>query len=211
LRRKDYSAAEAALRKAIDLDKDNVDAIEKLGKIQAEAGQPDQTLALYLQATKDRPREVRFYLLAGQIYAAQQNWDQAKSVYQQALNISPDNPVASNDLAYVILQQGGNVDIAMNMAQTARRAMPDSPNAADTLGWAYYQKGIYQSAISQFQEALRLNEKTGAPDNAAVHYHLGLAYEKTNQLSLARQHLEKAVKMNPENTDARKALSQLRG
>jgi len=131
--KKDYSAAEAALRKAIDLDKDNVDAIEKLGKIQAEAGQPDQTLALYLQATKDHPREVRFYILAGQIYAAQ-NWDQAKSVYQQALNISPDNPVASNDLAYVILQQGGNVDIAMNMAQTARRAMPDSPNAADTLG-----------------------------------------------------------------------------
>jgi len=56
-----------------------------------------------------------------------------------------------------------------------------------------------------------LNEKTGAPDKAAVHYHLGLAYEKTNQLSRARQHLEKAVKMNPENTDARKALSQLRG
>jgi tetratricopeptide (TPR) repeat protein len=99
----------------------------------------------------------------------------------------------------------------MNMAQTARRAMPDSPNAADTLGWAYYQKGIYQSAINQFQEALRLDEKIGAPENAAVHYHLGLAYQKTNQLSLARQHLEKAVKINPEDADARKALSQLKG
>jgi tetratricopeptide (TPR) repeat protein len=209
--KKDYSGAEAVLRKAIDLDKDNVDAIEKLGKVETEAGQPDQALALYLQATKDHPREVRFYIFAGQIYSAQQNWDQARFVYQQALNISPDNPIASNDLAYVILQQGGNVDVAMNMAQTARRAMPDSPNAADTLGWAYYQKGIYQSAIGQFQEALRLNEKSGAPDNASVHYHLGLAYEKTNQPSLARQHLEKAVKINPDNPEARKALSQLRG
>ena len=99
----------------------------------------------------------------------------------------------------------------MGMAQTARRGMPDSPNAADTLGWAYYQKGIYQSAISQFQEALRLNEKRGAPDDADLHYHLGLAYQKTNQPALARQQLEKAVKLSPNNADARKALSDLRG
>ena len=209
--KKDYSGAETALRKAVDLDKNNADAVEKLGKIEIDKGSPDQALALYMQATKDHPREVRFYILAGQLYVAQQSWDQAKSTYQQALNISPDNPLASNDLAYVILQQGGNVDVAMNMAQTARRAMPDSPNAADTLGWAYYQKGIYQSAINQFHEALRLNEKVGAPENAAVHYHLGLAYQKTNQISLARQHLEKAVKINPEDADARKALSQLKG
>lgn len=207
--KRDYAGAEAALRKAIDLDKENVDAIEKLGKVMTEEGAADRGLALYLQATKDHPREIRFFILAGQLYVAQQNWDQAKAMYQQALNISPDNPLASNDLAYVILQQGGNVDVAMNMAQTARRAMPDSPNAADTLGWAYYQKGIYQSAISQFQEALRLNEKMGAPEDAALHYHLGLAYQKTNQSSLARQQLEKAVKINPDNADARKALSQL--
>jgi tetratricopeptide (TPR) repeat protein len=99
----------------------------------------------------------------------------------------------------------------MGMAQTARRGMPDSPNAADTLGWAYYQKGIYQSAIGQFQEALRLNEKRGAPDDADLHYHLGLAYQKTNQPGLARQQLEKALKLSPNNADARKALSDLRG
>jgi Flp pilus assembly protein TadD len=99
----------------------------------------------------------------------------------------------------------------MGMAQTARRGMPDSPNAADTLGWAYYQKGIYQSAIGQFQEALRLREKSGQPDDADLHYHLGLAYQKTNQTSLARQQLEKAVKLSPNNADARKALSDLRG
>ena len=88
--------------------------------------------------------------------------------------------------------------------------MPDSANAADTLGWAYYQKGIYQSAISQFQEALRLSEKGGAPDDAVVHYHLGRAYQKANQTALARQQLEKALKLSPNYPDARKALSELR-
>ena len=89
--------------------------------------------------------------------------------------------------------------------------MPDSPNAADTLGWAYYQKGIYQSAIGQFQEALRLGEKRGDPEDADLHYHLGLAYQKDNKTDLARQQLKKAVKINPKSDDAQKALSDLGG
>jgi tetratricopeptide (TPR) repeat protein len=209
--KKDLPGADGALRKAIELDKNNVDALEKLGKVQVQEGSADKALALYQQSIKDNPREVMFYILCGELYEAKKDWEQAKSMYQQALSVSPDHPLASNNLAYVILEQGGNVDVAMGMAQTARRGMPDSPNAADTLGWAYYQKGIYQSAISQFQEALRLSEKRGGPDDADLHYHLGLAYQKTNQPALARQQLEKAVKLSPSNADARKALSDLRG
>ena len=208
--KKDYPGAENALRKAIDLDNGNIDALEKLGKVQVQEGSADQALALYLQSIKSSPREVRFYILAGELYEAKQNWDQAKVMYQQALSISPDHPLASNNLAYVMLERGGNVDVAMGMAQTARRGMPNSPNAADTLGWAYYHKGVYHSAISQFQEALRLNEKVGAPDDAVLHYHLGLAYERANQTALARQQLEKAVRLSPNNPDLRKALSDLR-
>ena len=208
--KKDNLGAETALRKAVDLDKHNVDAIEKLGRLEIKQGNSDQALAICLQALKDNPQEVRFYNFAGEVYESKQNWDQARTMYQQALSISPDNPLASNNLAYMILQQGGNVDVALNMAQTARRGVPNSPNFADTLGWAYYQKGIYQSAINQFQEALRLNEKSGSPDDPILHYHLGLAYEKTNQNGLARQQLEKAVKLKPDNAEARKALSELR-
>jgi len=109
------------------------------------------------------------------------------------------------------LQQGGNVDVALSMAQTARRGMPDSPQAADTLGFAYYQKGVYRSAIDMFQESLRLNEKAGAPDDPNVHFHLGLAYQKANQPVQARQQLERALKISPNNNEARKALSELRG
>ena len=209
--KKDLPGAEAALRKAVELDKNNTDALEKLGKVQVQEGSADQALALYQQSIKDNPREVTFYILSGELYESKKDWDHAKSMYQQALSISPDHPLASNNLAYVILEQGGNVDVAMGLAQTARRGMPDSPNAADTLGWAYYQKGIYDSAISQFQEALRLGEKRGEPDNADLHYHLGLAYEKKNNLALARQQLEKAVKLGPKKDDARKALSELHG
>ncbi len=212
--KKDTKGAEAALRKAVELDKNNSNALVKLGKVQIAEGASDQALATYLQSIKDNPREVTFYILAGELYEAKSQWDQAKAMYQQALNIQSDNPTASNNLAYLILQQGGNVDLALAMAQTARRGIPDSPNFADTLGWAYYQKGVYQSAISLFQESIRLNEKQGRPDDADVHYHLGLAYQKTNQPALARQQFERSLKIKPDSPDAasaRKALAELRG
>ena len=128
-------------------------------------------------------------------------------MYQKALQIQHDNPAASNNLAYVMLETGGNVDVAISLAQTARRLMPDSPNAADTLGWAYYQKGLYPTAIDLFKEAVKKN-----PNNPTVHYHLGLAYQKSDQPSLAKEHLQQVLKLNPNYPEAdgvRKALSQI--
>jgi tetratricopeptide (TPR) repeat protein len=211
--KKDFSGADAALHKAIELDKNNSDALLKLAQVQAAEGSVGQALATYQQSIKDHPREIAFYILAGMMYESQNNIDQARSMYQQALTIRPDDPLASNNLAYLMLQQGGNVDVALSMAQTARRGMPDSPQAADTLGWAYFQKGVYRSAIDMFQESLRLSEKQGA-DDADVHYHLGIAYQKANQPAQARQQLERALKISPNFSDAgdaRKALSELRG
>jgi tetratricopeptide (TPR) repeat protein len=212
--KKDFGGAEAAFHKAVELDKNNSDALFKLAQVQVAAGSVSQALATDLQSIKDHPREIQFSLLAGMLYESQGNFDQARTLYQQALNIQPDNPLASNNLAWLMLEHGGNVDVALSMAQTARRGVPDSPNFADTLGWAYYQKGVYQSAINMFQESLRLNEKQGGADDPEVRYHLGMAYQKANQPRLAREQLERALKISPnfsEAVSARKALSELRG
>jgi len=201
------------LKKAADLDKNNGDALLKLGQVQVAKGNTNEAIATYQNSIKNNPREASFYVLLGELYESKQDWSNAKQAYQKALDLKPDNPLASNNLAYVMLETGGNVDVALSLAQTARRGMPDSPNAADTLGWVYYQKGAYRSAIDLFQEALKLAEKNKAPENPTVHYHLGLAYEKTEQPALARQPLERVLKINPNYSsaaDVKKILSQLR-
>ena len=95
----------------------------------------------------------------------------------------------------------------------ARRGLPQLSNVADTLGWAFYQKGIYGSAIASFQDAIKLSAKNKEPDSALYHYHLGLAYAKSEQPALAKQHLERVLKIDPKYPDAddvRKELSQLK-
>jgi len=207
--KKDFPGAEAEFRRAIELDKNNSDAVVKLGMAQNGRGATDQALQTFLDGAKTDPKEIAFYLLAGSIYENKQDWDKAKQMYQKVLELRPDNPLASNNLAYVMLQQGGNVDVALAMAQTARRQLPDNPNSADTLGWAYYQKGVYTTAINLFKDAVKKE-----PDNATFNYHLGLAYARNGQAALARQQLDRMVKIKPGSSEVeelRKAMASVKG
>jgi cellulose synthase operon protein C len=120
--------------------------------------------------------------------------------FQEALQAQPDN------LAYLLLEHGGDVNSAVSYAQIARKGMPDLPNSADTLGWAYYYQGAYASAVDLFQEAIK-----GAPDNPTYHYHLGMTYQKLNDFPKAKQEFEETLKLAPKYPHAdeiKQALAQ---
>jgi len=152
---------------------------------------------------------VRSYVLLGTLEERRGNWQKAQELYQKALQVQPDYPVAANNLAYLTLEHGGNADVALSLAQIARRGMLDSPSVADTLAWAYYQKGAYASAIDLLNEAVKQD-----PQNPTFHYHLGLAYQKTNDRARAKEHLERTLKIDPNYSQAaeiKKALAELSG
>jgi Flp pilus assembly protein TadD len=213
LKQKNFSLAQTALIKAVELNKNNVDAYGKLCQAQAANGAADQAIATCNNGVRDNPAEAGLYTLLGSVYEAKHDLEKAKAAYNSALQIKRDDPAASNNLAYVLLETGGNADLALQLAQTARRALPESSNVADTMGWAFYQKGVYQSAIDSFQQAIKLAAKNKEPDNPLYHYHLGMAYAKSDQPALARQHLEHVLKLDPKYSDAddvRKQLAQLK-
>jgi Flp pilus assembly protein TadD len=211
--RKDFGSAQTALTKAVELNKNNTDAYGKLCQLQRDTGAVDQAISTCNDGIRNNPKEAGLYTLLGSVYEAKHDLEKAKSAYNNALQLKHNDPTASNNLAYVLLESGGNADLALQMAQTARRGLPTSSNVADTLGWAFYQKGVYQSAIDSFQQAIKLAAKNNEPDNPLYHYHLGLAYAKADQPALARQHLEHVLKLDPKYSDAddvRKQLAQLK-
>jgi tetratricopeptide (TPR) repeat protein len=70
--------------------------------------------------------------------------------------------------------------------------LPNLPSTADTLGWAYYYQGAFPSAVSALQAAVK-----DAPENSTYHYHLGLAYQKTNDTAKAKEQLQRALQLHP--------------
>lgn len=201
---KKYPDAEAALRKAIELNKDNMEAYAVLGQVQVAAGSLDDAVKSWDAWMQKNPKDIRPYIMISSLEQTRSNWQKSQELLQKASQLDPNNALVANNLAYLMLQHGGNPDVALALAQTARRRDPNSPNVADTLGYAYYTKGLYSSSINLFEEAA-----TKQPENASYHYHLGFAYEKTKNVAQARQELQKALKLNLTGSDAEAAKKLL--
>ncbi|MGA9505292.1 MAG: tetratricopeptide repeat protein, partial [Terriglobales bacterium] len=79
----------------------------------------------------------------------------------------------------------------------------------DTLGWAFYHKHVYTSAINLFKEAVQKD-----PSNPLYNFHLGLAYAKSGQAALARQQLDRVVRIKPNFSgldELRQAVAEAKG
>ena len=172
-------------------------------------GSTDEAIATCRGALANHPNEPGFYILLGDLYQGRRDWTGATEAYQKALAIRPDNPMASNDLASVMLQSGGNLDVALSLAQTARRGMPRSPGVADTLGWIYYQKGAYHSAVDSLQEALRLAQEASSLTILGFTTISAWRMRRADKSILARQQLQQALRLNPNSSDAEDAKKQL--
>jgi len=201
--------AEVSLTRAVELDGQNLAALMLLGQLQAKRQEYDQAAATYQRAIKIAPNEFRVYLSLGELNEAQKNWQQAEDYYQKALTMQPEDPLSSNNLAYLMLEHGGSVNVALNLAQTARKGLPNQPSSADTLGWAYYHNGAYSVAQPLLETAVKQ-----VPTNQTYLYHLGLTYQKLNDAARARAELEKAIHQDPASPtaeQARQALNQVGG
>src|SRR6267154_997293 len=201
--------AEQALTRATDLDKQNVGALILLGQAQASRGATDRAISNLQHALELFPTSVRLYVDLASLYESQGNWQKAETLYQKALSIQSDDAFAANNLAYLMLEHGGDVNVALTLAQTARRGLQGMPNSADTLGWAYYQNGSFSAAAPLLEEAVRK-----APFNSTYLYHLGLIYAKLKYSARARDQFERAISIDPKSPiaeRARSALSQVTG
>ena len=209
VRAKQSADAKASFLKCIDLDKQNLTCFIMLAQVEQSLGDMPGAIGHYKQAIAIAPSNAGLYTTLGTLYEGQGNWQEAQTLYQRALGLQPEEPLAANNLAYIMLEHGGNITVALTLAQTARRGFPNLPNSADTLGWAYYQNAAYSLAEPLLEDAVK-----GAPTNAGYRYHLGMTYQKLNDTKRARTELEKSIRMDPQAPSAEKAshaLSELAG
>ncbi len=134
--------------------------------------------------------------------------DEANKQYRRALELSPKNALAANNLASNLSDFGGNLDEALKFAQVAREAAPEDPNVGDTLGWIYYKKGLYDTSYPLISEAAKKLEK-----NAVIRYHLGMVLSKKGKTKEAAAELRAALALDanfPGSAEAKKELTTLK-
>ena len=67
------------------------------------------------------------YVLLGTLFETRGQWQQAEDLYQKALQIQPDYPVAANNLAYLMLDHDGNINVAFRLRKQHGGACPMFP------------------------------------------------------------------------------------
>jgi tetratricopeptide (TPR) repeat protein len=210
IQKKDPRGAEAALQKAVEIDPNNLNAFFFLSQLEVDRGSAEQAIEGYRRAIQAHPRDLRLYVALGSLQEKLGNWQEAEHLYQSALAIEPNYPVAANNLAFLMLEHGGDTVVALSLAQTARRGLPELPNTADTLGWAYFKSGAYGPAVNLLQETVK-----NVPENASYHYHLGLAYQMMKDHGHAKEELERALQLTdpkaPGADQIRRALAEING
>ena len=135
----------------------------------------------------------------GNVEVMRGDFKAAMEQFRRTLDVDPGNAQAANNLAYLLMEHGNQVDEALKYAQKAVELAPDQPAFWDTLGWAFYQKRQYSAAIRYLERASASNQ------DPTWKYHLAMAYAKSGDLTRGRATLAAALKQNAKVPEAKLA------
>jgi Flp pilus assembly protein TadD len=200
------AAAIPVLQKALNLAPGDPDCTILLADAYAAEKKPEEAVHLMSEAIERRPKDAGLLFRSGMIYEKLRRWDDARKLYERVLQLDSDNALAKNNLAWLLAEHGGNIDVALKLAQQAKEKLYDDPQVTDTIGWVYYKKGIYKTARDYLKVSAEKDRK-----NAAFQYQLGMAEWKLGDQAEARRNLLNAVTLDPGSQEAalaRAALAQ---
>jgi tetratricopeptide (TPR) repeat protein len=203
---KNLDQAVATAQKAMQMNPGDAEAVMLYTQLQVNRGQAANAINAWEQWLSAHPTDANALAIVGTLEESRGDNAKAEAYYKKALQNDPKQSVAANNLAYRMLLNGENVDVALTLAQTARQKTPNSPNTADTLAWAYYYKGTYAFARDLLEDAVKADTK-----NATMEYHLGMVYSKLKDKNNASIHLKKAVSLAPGSPTAKDAQTALQG
>ena len=128
--------------------------------------------------------------------------DEAIGQFRQAIKLRPEYPDAHYNLGNALVKKG-QPDEAIREFQEAIRLKPDDVEAHVNLGVALDNRGRFEEAVTQYQAALQPK-----PDDAETLNDLGYLWvQRGENLDQARELIEKAVRLEPENAGVLDSLA----
>ncbi len=184
------------LRKVALVQSDQPDLYMRLAEAQKLKGDFKGALESWKKASDLAPNGVSPLLNRAMALDGMKRFTEARPLYDQVLRIQPDNALALNNLAYLLAEDGNELDAALTLAQRARQKQPNDPMIADTLGWIYIKKGLSNNAIAIFSDLTAKH-----PTVSVFHYHHAMALSQRGDKVQAKRSLELALKGNPQKQE----------
>lgn len=197
VRARQYDDAIAGFKKLLERNPKSPELHVQIAEASRLKGDMPTAVEYFRKARDLSPNDPRPYLPLGILLDTLGRRAEARSVYEQVLKLQPDQPIALNNLAFILAETGGDLDQALTLAQRARQKLPQDPNVADTLGWIYIKKNLSDNAIEIFRDLVGK-----LPKNSTYRYHFGMALYQKGDKPSARRELQAALQSKPSPEEA---------
>jgi tetratricopeptide (TPR) repeat protein len=203
--KRDAAGAEAAFRKAIELDPKYAIAHNNLGAALIDKGRLDEAIASFRQAIELDPNYATAYNGMGNALAGKGQLDEAITWYHKAIARDRNYANAHANLGHA-LNDKGRTDEAIASLRTASKLDPKSANTHYYLGLALQGKGQVEAAIACWRKVIELK-----PKDAASHNNVGSALADMGRLDEAIACYRKAIELAPNDATAHYNLGNVLG
>ncbi len=171
----------------------------RMGDVLTRKGDMQGAIKIVERAQSLAPNNATPALTLGMMWDQVGEGSKSRGLYQKVLSVEPDNPMALNNLAYLMAEEGTNLDEALTMAQKAKQKLPTNPEVSDTLGWIYIKKNLSDNAISIFRDLVSKH-----PGRSTFYYHLAMAYYQKGDKVEAKKQLQTALTKSPAKQEEEK-------
>jgi tetratricopeptide (TPR) repeat protein len=194
----------SALQTAMQVAPSNPESYILLADVYSTANKADQSAQLLTAAAQKPGLDSDLLIRMGMIYERLQRWNEARDAYEKSLQADSGNALAKNNLASVLADHGGDLNVALTLAQQAKEKMVDSLEVTNTLGWIYYKRQLYDMALKYLEDCAKKDQK-----NPTFQYELGMTQWKLGHAAEARASLVKALDLDAHFPDAATAATTL--
>ena len=211
---KDYKQAITAYKRAIDIDKDNLDAQRGLANSLLGDNQIDAALDQYKQVADSDPQDAQAYLRMSEIYRREGKYTEAMATLKKAESLVQDSLEVPYNEALIDEAQGKFDDaiqilqdlITKNQKPAANYSNSERNNRSvflERLGSIYRETGRDQLAIETFRKMIELgDESTKRAYSQIIDTH-----RDQKQWNQAIATAEEAVKALPKENDMKLVLA----
>jgi tetratricopeptide (TPR) repeat protein len=171
--KKDYAHAIDAYRKAVDLDKDNLDAVRGLAQNLLNDNQVDAALEQYKAIAEADPQDAQTLLHISEIYRRNGQFDKALETLDKAQTVVQDSMEIEYNRAVIEEAMGKYDDATKQLDQLLERT--EKPNGAystfernnraiflERLGTVYRDQNKTQLAVDTFRKMVPLGDDSAA-------------------------------------------------
>ena len=203
LMQKRVDEAERLFEKALSIDPNHATAQINLAMIERSRGDVDSALGRLRNVVARNPSYAAAYLNLGSLLASMKQSGEAIQHLSKAVELQPRNAVAHLNLASLYLEtdQLGKAEAHYLHVQ---KLNPRIPHAHFGLAVLQSRQKNHTQAVESFRKAIALGSK-----NPKVYAKMGLSLLALGKPKEAAEALQRALRLNPNDDEAKRALREI--